>query len=32
MLDVMRSHAFKELVGQLGGYDTSKTGTIVASL
>ncbi len=28
MLDVMRSQAFKELVGQLGGYDTSKTGTV----
>jgi putative molybdopterin biosynthesis protein len=32
MLNVMGSGAFKELVGQLGGYDTSKTGTVVASL
>ncbi len=32
MLNVMRSQAFKKLVGQLGGYDTSNTGTVVASL
>ncbi|NVM56844.1 MAG: molybdopterin biosynthesis protein [Desulfobacterales bacterium] len=32
MLEVMRSDAFKQLVRQLGGYDTSKTGTVLASL
>ncbi len=32
MLEVIRSQRFKELVHQLGGYDTSKTGTVVASL
>jgi putative molybdopterin biosynthesis protein len=30
MLDTIRSEPFKELVRQLGGYDTSKTGTVVA--
>jgi len=28
MLEVIRSGPFKELVNQLGGYDTSKTGTV----
>lgn len=32
MLEVIRSQQFKELVNQLGGYDTSKTGTVVDSL
>jgi hypothetical protein len=32
MLDTIRSEPFKKLVNQLGGYDTSKTGTVVASL
>ena len=32
MLEVIRSQQFKELVNQLGGYDTSKTGSIIASL
>jgi putative molybdopterin biosynthesis protein len=32
MLETIGSRAFKELVQQLGGYDTSKTGTIIASL
>ncbi|NVM23198.1 MAG: molybdopterin biosynthesis protein [Desulfobacterales bacterium] len=32
MLEVMRSEPFKELVRRLGGYDTSKTGTVLASL
>jgi len=32
MLDVIRSEAFQKQVNALGGYDTSKTGTIVASL
>ena len=32
MLEVIRSQRFKELVDGLGGYDTSKTGTVVASL
>lgn len=32
MLDVIRSDAFKKDVMNLGGYDTSKTGTIVAEL
>jgi putative molybdopterin biosynthesis protein len=32
MLDVIRSQPFQDLVHQLGGYDTSKTGTVVASL
>jgi putative molybdopterin biosynthesis protein len=31
MLDTIQSEPFKELVHQLGGYDTSKTGTLVAS-
>lgn len=32
MLDVIRSDAFKKDVMNLGGYDTSKTGTIIAEL
>jgi putative molybdopterin biosynthesis protein len=32
MLVVIRSQPFKERVHQLGGYDTSKTGSVVASL
>lgn len=32
MLEVIRSEPFKELVHELGGYDTSKTGTVLASL
>jgi putative molybdopterin biosynthesis protein len=32
VLDTIRSQPFKELVNQLGGYDTSKTGTVVTSL
>jgi len=32
MLEVIRSQPFKELVHQLGGYDTLKTGTVIASL
>ncbi|MBW2019352.1 MAG: molybdopterin biosynthesis protein [Deltaproteobacteria bacterium] len=32
MLEVVRSDRFKQLVDQLGGYDTSKTGTVFASL
>jgi len=32
MLEVIRSQEFKELVDQLGGYDTSRTGTVLASL
>lgn len=32
MLEVIRSEAFKGLVGQMGGYDTSKTGTVIATL
>jgi putative molybdopterin biosynthesis protein len=32
MLETIRSEPFKKLVNQLGGYDTSKTGTVVASL
>ncbi len=32
MLEVIRSQPFKELVRQLGGYDTSKTGTVLESL
>jgi putative molybdopterin biosynthesis protein len=32
MLEVIRSQPFKELVHRLGGYDTSKTGTVIASL
>jgi len=32
MLEVIRSQEFKELVAQLGGYDTSRTGTVLASL
>ena len=32
MLEVIRSTAFRERVDQMGGYDTSKTGTVLASL
>ncbi len=32
MLEIIRSEPFKTLVHQLGGYDTSKTGAIIASL
>jgi putative molybdopterin biosynthesis protein len=32
MLEIIRSDSFKELVHQLGGYDTSKTGSVIASL
>jgi putative molybdopterin biosynthesis protein len=32
MLEVIRSEAFKKQVDQMGGYDTSKTGSVVASL
>jgi putative molybdopterin biosynthesis protein len=32
MLEIIRSEPFKELVNQLGGYDTSKTGSVIASL
>jgi putative molybdopterin biosynthesis protein len=32
MLDVIRSEDFKNQVKTLGGYDTSKTGTVVAGL
>lgn len=32
MLETIRCDPFKALVDQLGGYDTSKTGTVVASL
>jgi putative molybdopterin biosynthesis protein len=32
MLETIRCDPFKALVHQLGGYDTSKTGTVVASL
>jgi len=32
MLEIIRSESFKELVHQLGGYDTSMTGTVIASL
>jgi putative molybdopterin biosynthesis protein len=32
MLDVIRSQPFKDLVSHLGGYHTSKTGTVIASL
>lgn len=32
MLEVIRSEAFKKQVDQMGGYDTSKTGRVVASL
>ncbi|UCD86939.1 MAG: molybdopterin biosynthesis protein [Desulfobacterales bacterium] len=32
MLEIIRSEPFKALVHQLGGYDTSKTGSIIASL
>lgn len=32
MLETIRSEPFKALVRRLGGYDTSKTGTVVASL
>jgi putative molybdopterin biosynthesis protein len=32
MLEIIQSEAFKKQVNGLGGYDTSKTGTLVASL
>jgi putative molybdopterin biosynthesis protein len=32
MLEVMGSRAFRDLVDKMGGYDTSKTGTVLASL
>ena len=32
MLETIQSEPFKKLVNELGGYDTSKTGTVVASL
>jgi putative molybdopterin biosynthesis protein len=32
MLEVIESEAFKNQVNDLGGYDTSKTGTVIASL
>jgi putative molybdopterin biosynthesis protein len=32
MLEVVRSSAFRGYVDQMGGYDTSKTGTLLASL
>jgi putative molybdopterin biosynthesis protein len=32
MLDVIRSQPFQDLVQQLGGYDTSRTGTVIAAL
>ncbi|HID28709.1 MAG TPA: molybdopterin biosynthesis protein [Desulfobacterales bacterium] len=32
MLEVVQSQRFKQLVYRLGGYDTSKTGSIVASI
>ena len=32
MLEVIRSEPFKEIVSRLGGYDTSETGTVLASL
>jgi putative molybdopterin biosynthesis protein len=32
MLQVMGSPAFRDLVDKMGGYDTSKTGTVLASL
>jgi len=32
MLEVMRSGAFRDLVDKMGGYDTSKTGTVLTSL
>ncbi|MDY6953952.1 MAG: molybdopterin biosynthesis protein, partial [Thermodesulfobacteriota bacterium] len=32
MLEVVESQHFKQLVHRLGGYDTSKTGSVVASL
>jgi putative molybdopterin biosynthesis protein len=32
MLEVIESEAFKNQVNHLGGYDTSKTGTVIASL
>jgi putative molybdopterin biosynthesis protein len=32
MLEIIRSEAFKKQVEQMGGYDTSKTGRVVASL
>jgi len=32
MLDVIRSSAFKGYVQKMGGYDTSKTGTLLATL
>jgi len=32
MLEIIQSNDFKTSVKQLGGYDTSKTGTIIASI
>ncbi|RLB94042.1 MAG: molybdopterin biosynthesis protein, partial [Deltaproteobacteria bacterium] len=32
MMEIIQSEAFKELVRKLGGYETSKTGTLLASL
>ena len=32
MLEIIRSQPFKELVQGLGGYDTSKTGSVVERL
>ena len=32
MLEVMGSKAFRDLVDKMGGYDTSKTGTVLVSL
>jgi len=32
MLEVIRSEPFKEIVSRLGGYDTSETGNVLASL
>ncbi len=32
MLEVIEAEAFKNQVNDLGGYDTSKTGTVIASL
>ena len=32
MLEVMGSRAFRDLVDKMGGYDTTKTGTVLASL
>ena len=32
MLEVIRSRAFQDLVLQMGGYNTEKTGTVLADL